>query len=259
MSRSLSRPLFLSCLGHVGALSASQRVSIVGSRELSSRCERWLEHHLSDFLRACPQAVIVSGGARGADQAAHLAAVRAGRPTIVFLPSGLNQIFPKDLERWVEPVIRAGGVFVSAYAPDDQTRNFRFEARNRLIACLGHFTFIAEASRRSGSIMTARLAHEIGRDTAALPSFPGEPAGQGCLDLLLNGTALIRDAEDLAAMMWRTSEGKSVPRTAERPTGSDGEKAVCGPHGDVGRQLTFTGSALGDNVENVINDDQAHA
>ena len=246
-----SPPLFLSCLGDIEALGAIERLAVVGSRELSTRCEQWLETHLTTLLRLRPHTVIISGGARGADQAAHLAAVRAGRPTIVFLPSGLNQIFPSELRTWVKPILRAGGLFVSVYAPDDQIRKFRFEARNRLIASLAHFTFIAEASRRSGTMMTARLSIELGRELCVLPSFPGDLVGQGNLDLLTMGAELIRDADDLSMMMSR----KSVPRTAKTETGSDSEESVDNPHSDDRRQLPFVSGTFGDDVENVVGDD----
>jgi DNA processing protein len=245
-------PLYLSCAGNLGALCAPERVAVVGSRELSTRSERWLESHLSEFLLEHPHAVIISGGARGADQAAHLAAVRAGRPTIVFLPSGLNQIFPVDLQPWLGPILDAGGLFVSAYAPDDSVRKFRFEARNRLIASLGHFTFVVEASRRSGTMMTARLSRDLGRELCVLPSFPGDPAGQGNLDLLSNGAQLICDATDLSVMMSRNS----MPGSAQTQTGSDCEEAIDHPHRDDRRQLPFVGGALSDDIENVVNDNQ---
>ncbi len=247
-------PLFLSCLGNLQALCAPERLAVVGSRELSSRAQRWLESHLSDFLLENPHAVVISGGARGADQAAHLAAIRKGRPTVVFLPSGLNRIFPADLQSWLRPILKAGGVFVSAYAPDDMVRKFRFEARNRLIASLGHFTFVVEASRRSGSMMTARLSRDLGRELCVLPSFPGEVAGQGNLDLLGDGAQLICEARDLSVMMSRNS----MPRAAQAPAGGDGEEGVDHPHGDNRRQLTFVGGTFGDDVENIVDDNQAN-
>lgn len=198
-------PLFLSCLGDAGVLRAPCRIAIVGSRELSTRTERWMDHHLPLFLGRCPSAVIVSGGARGADQVAHFAAVRARKPTIVFLPSGLGRIFPPDLRDWITSICETGGVIVSAEAPDESIRRRRFEARNRLIVAMTQATFVAEASRRSGSSMTARLAIELGREVATLPAFPGEVAAQGNLDLLVNGATLIRDADDLVTIANRIS------------------------------------------------------
>jgi len=228
-------PKFLSCLGNIEALHVHRRLAIVGSREISTRCERWLETNLATLLRKSPDVSIISGGARGVDQAAHLAAIRAQRPTVVFLPSGLGRIFPADLRDWVSPVIEAGGVFVSAYAPHEEVRRFRFEARNRLIASLSQGLFVAEASRRSGSLMTARLAVELGRSLAVLPSFPGDPVGQGTLDLMMNGAQPICDVQDLATFVYGL-----IPGAAEGPARGDSEESVSEPHRDVRRELAFS-------------------
>ncbi len=253
-------PLFLSCLGDLRVLSAPEKVAIVGSRELSSRCERWMEHELTRFLRANDNVVIISGGARGADQAAHLAAIRAQRPTVVFLPSGLNEVFPRDLASWIDPILKAGGLIISAYRAGDKIRNFRFEGRNRLIAALSQMVFVTEASRRSGSIMTARLAIELGRDLCVLPSFPGELVGQGTLDLMINGAEPIRDAEDLQMAMSRATNRTSrtcdplMPGAAQTPGRCQSEETIREPHRDVRGQLAFSRSAFGDDVENVVRD-----
>lgn len=250
-------PLFLSCVGDLSVLAAADRIAVVGSRELSLRCERWMEHELTRFLRMNSNAVIISGGARGADQAAHLAAIRAKRPTIVFLPSGLNEIFPKDLISWRDPILRSGGLIISAYAPDDKIRNFRFEGRNRLIAALSQLVFVTEAGRRSGSIMTARLAVELGRDLCVLPSFPGELVGQGTLDLMVNGAEPIRDAEDLQMAISRASS--SMPSASQTPRSSQSEQSVGQPHSDVRGQLSFSRGAFGHDVENVIRNNESNA
>ena len=242
-------PLFLSVLGNSAQLIVRDRIAIVGSRELSHRCARWMEQELARFLRIASTAVIVSGGARGADQAAHLAAVRAGRPTIVFLPSGLGEIYPPDLNDWIEPILRAGGALVSSYAPHDTIRKYRFEGRNRLIATLCQLLFVTEASKRSGSLMTARLAAEQSKDIAVLPSFPSDLVGQGTLDLLINNAIVIRDAEDLLMALMSTSRAPlvpsspkalSIPSSPKAPPSRNRKEAVGEPHRDERRQLTLT-------------------
>ena len=193
-------PLFLSCLGNVErALRDRPRLAVVGTREPTKRSLSWLEHHLGEFLRR-REAVIVSGGARGIDQRAHLVAIRAGAPTLVFLPSGLTKIYPREISSWREPILDSGGLLISPYAPTQEIRKSHFEGRNRLIAALGQVVLIAEARRRSGSLMTARLAAELGRTLAVLPSFPGEPQSAGTLDLLFNGAFPLRDSEDLLTL-----------------------------------------------------------
>lgn len=250
-------PLFLSVLGSVECLASDQRLAVVGSRELSARANEWMAAELPLVLQKCPQAVLISGGARGADQAAHLASIRSGRATVCFLPSGLGEIYPPSLNSWVKPLIETGGCFVSQFPPDETAKRHHFERRNELIVSLSHVVFVTEASRRSGSLMTARFATEQGRELAALPSFPGDAVGAGTLDLLKSHAQMICDSEDLAIYLGRVRPLRSVPRATESDTGCDGIQTVRKPHGDRGRQLALTCSSLGSDVENVVNDDHS--
>lgn len=245
-------PLFVSALGNLETLKASQRLAIVGSRNLSHRCQDWMEEHLPSFLKLCPTAVIVSGGARGADQAAHLAAIKAGRATICFSPSGLLNFYPPELKDWVAPILKAGGLMLSQFAPESDARRENFENRNRLIVTLSQGVFVVEASRRSGSAMTARLANEMGLDIAALPSFPSDAVGQASLHLLTSGAQIILEGADLSVFLGRNVP--LVPGSLQADAGGDGEETVREPHRDVRRNLTLAGSALGSDVENVVDD-----
>lgn len=201
-------PLFLSVMGSPAWRSASC-VSVVGSREPHPRSLDWMERHLSDFQK-WTQVALVSGGARGIDQKAHALAVRAGRPTVIFLPSGLAKIYPPEMADWKNEVIATGGALVSSFAPEQEIRKQHFEGRNRLIACLGKAVFVVEARSRSGSVMTARLAQELGRPVAALPSFPGESWAVGTLNLIMDGgAAMVRDAMDLMVI------SNLAPRTSQ--------------------------------------------
>lgn len=179
-------------------------LSVVGSREPSRMALEWLEAHLSEFLRRTG-AVTVSGGARGIDQKAHALSLRAGRPTVVFLPSGLARPYPDEWRQWKDEVVAAGGAIVSIHAPWQEIRRSHFEERNRLIAALGRMTFVVEARRKSGSVMTARLANEIGKDICCLPGSPLDPRCGGTLDLICASSAVpIRDACDLEAAFSRS-------------------------------------------------------
>jgi DNA processing protein len=193
-------PLFLSCL--IGAETPpwqTPSISIVGSREPLERSLAWMDQNLPQFLRLFPVPVI-SGGARGVDQKAHSISLRSGIPTVAVIPSGLARIYPGDFAAWVPAILEAGGALLSPYHPKQEIRKFHFEGRNRLIAALGKMLLVIEARRRSGSIMTARLASELGRTLAALPSFPGESRSAGSLELLFSGGMMVRDAGDLAVL-----------------------------------------------------------
>lgn len=221
-------PCFLSVIGNIPSRVSHAVFSVVGTREPSQRAVSWMQTELSAYLDRNPRAVVVSGGARGIDHTAHMAAVHARRPTVVFLPSGLMAAYPAGIEDQFQPIVDGGGAIVSRYAPTQIVRRMHFEGRNRLIAALGKSLFVVEAKRRSGSLMTARLATELGRDVAALPSFPGDLTGSGTLDLICNGATVIRDALDLEAFIAR-NDVKTIldPSSAESPDGSDREEKVC--------------------------------
>ena len=194
-----SPPLFLSVLGKI-QWSARRHLAVVGSREASCLALEWMDQHLGRVI-SDSQAVTVSGGARGIDQKAHAMSLRRGLPTIAFLPSGLGCVYPANFQSWIPEILKSGGAVISEFAPLTPMRKFHFERRNRLIAGLGDIVFVVEAARRSGSIMTARLARDGGKTVCTLPSFPGDPGSAGSLDLIFDGAFPIRDGDDLAALL----------------------------------------------------------
>lgn len=188
-------PVFLNYRGSPAWLK-HQCLSVVGSREPSQIGVSWLEEHLRTFLKTVPR-VIVSGAARGIDQAAHSVALRSGRPTIAFLPSGLDNYYPNDFKYWMPEIIETGGAVISEYLPDEAMRSRHFHRRNRLIVGLSQLLLVVEAKRRSGSRMSAGLALNFGRDVAVVPGSPLDPQYGGNLDMLYEGAFLVRDATDL--------------------------------------------------------------
>lgn len=172
------------------------KVSVVGSREPSGLSLAWVEKEIGAFLEENPVCV-VSGGARGVDQAVHRAAIERGRRTLVLLPSGVGALYPPDLANWVRPVLQNGGAFVSEYLPHFQVSRFHFAERNRLIAAVSVATLIIEARIRSGTLLTAKSAIEQGKPLWVLPSHPYDFNSRGGLELLLEGASPVRDALDL--------------------------------------------------------------
>lgn len=184
--------------------SSIRRLSIVGSREASNQVLRWMDMELSRFLNSTP-ALILSGGARGVDQKAHFLAQRNSLPTWVFFPSGLDQLYPQTWKGWSEDFLSSGGVFISEYPRGQMMRKHHFIRRNELIVALSDACFVVQAARRSGSYLTARMAQSTGVSLAALSHFPSERNALGCLDLLVDGANLIRDAEDLQVWLLSSS------------------------------------------------------
>jgi len=172
-------------------------LAVVGSREPSQQSVDWLELYLADFLRMNSQAMIVSGGARGIDQQAHRISLRAGAPTVVFLPSGYHQLYPPGLKDLVPYVLSGGGAVISEYEDQTEMRKHFFNQRNRLISALGVASLIVEAGRKSGTLLTARQSLEQGKPVWVVPGHPSDRGMQGSLDLLIDGATPLRDAEDL--------------------------------------------------------------
>ena len=176
--------------------------SVVGAREPSAASLQWMDEHLTQVLRMLPLAV-VSGGARGIDQAAHRLSLRCERPTLIFLPSGLSEIYPSDLKEWILPVCESGGALISEFHPRTPMRKWNFAIRNRLIAGMGCLTLVVEGRSQSGTWITAKCALESGRAVGCLPGSAWETSFSGNLQLLGEGAQLIKDAQDLALFLAR--------------------------------------------------------
>lgn len=185
-------------------------LSVVGSREPSAESIQWMEKELLT-LCASERPVIVSGGARGVDQKAHALALRNFLPTIIVLPSGLGHIYPSTLESWVESVVSSGGCLISEYSLNQRMHKHLFHHRNRLIAALGDGTLLVEARRRSGTLITARHAVQLGKPVWVVPGHPLDPHFLGSLDLLSEGAQLVRDAEDLKIFLRSEKKDLDFP------------------------------------------------
>lgn len=171
-------------------LDGSRRhVAIVGSRRAS--------HGGMVFARACGQAlaqhgvVVVSGLATGIDSAAHLGALDAQGTTVAVCGSGLHHTYPAHNRPLAERILRYRGTLISEYEPDVRPRKHHFPERNRIISGLSEAVLVVEASLRSGSLVTARMALEQGRDVFAVPGDIDSETHRGCHRLIREGAALI--------------------------------------------------------------------
>lgn len=198
------RPAILFYMGEPVWLT-HKLISVVGSRSPQQQSLKWMDDHLGKLLET-RKVGVVSGGARGVDQKAHQLALRAERPTIAFVPSGLRYVYPENFQEWVAPILNGGGCVVSTLLPSATMRKYYFRERNRWIAALSPFTLVIECARRSGTLLTANFARDYHRDIGVMPTFPGE-AGMGGLDLLCDcGATPVRDYVDLQSVVDRFSE-----------------------------------------------------
>lgn len=188
-------PPLLTVKGRLELLN-QQAISIVGSRSASATGIR-MTHLLATEIGRADYA-IVSGLARGIDAAAHRASLRTG--TIGVLAGGLNRPYPaENIPLFQE--IGEHGALVSEMPFDWEPRARDFPRRNRLVAGLGLGLVVVEAARQSGSLISARLAGEMGRLVFAVPGSPFEPRSAGTNFLLKEGAILVTDTTDILEAM----------------------------------------------------------
>ena len=174
------------------SLLERQAVAIVGARNASAAACR--------FARGLAQAlgdaglVVVSGLARGIDSAAHDGALETGTAGVI--AGGIDVIYPPENEERQRAVAECG-LLIAEMPPGTEPRARHFPWRNRIIAGLATGTVVIEAAPKSGSLITARLAADYGREVMAVPGSPLDPRAQGCNLLIREGATLIQTAEDV--------------------------------------------------------------
>ncbi|WP_294330733.1 DNA-processing protein DprA [uncultured Sphingomonas sp.] len=167
-------------------------VAMVGARNASAAACRFARQLAIGLVER--GAVVVSGLARGIDTAAHQGALAGG--TIGVIASGIDIVFPPE-NATLQARVGDEGLLVTEQPPGTDPLARFFPARNRIIAGLSLGTVVVEAAPRSGSLITARLAAEAGRDVMAVPGSPLDPRAQGCNLLIREGAILVQSADDI--------------------------------------------------------------
>jgi DNA processing protein len=186
-----SAPPVLIVKGDPGLLSRPS-IALVGARNASAagcRFARGLAQKLGEA-----GAVVVSGLARGIDAAAHDGALETG--TVAVVAGGIDIFYPPENEGQ-QRAIAERGLLVAEQPPGTEPHARHFPTRNRIIAGLAQGTVVVEAAPRSGSLITARLAGDYGREVMAVPGSPLDPRAQGCNQLIRDGATLVQSAEDV--------------------------------------------------------------
>jgi DNA processing protein len=187
-------------------------VAIVGTRRASPEgleVARTLGRGL-----AGARVTVVSGLALGVDSAAHAGAVEVCGPTLAVLGGGADVPYPTRKAGLYEAIIAAGGVVVSEMPPGFRAFRWNFPARNRIIAALAPATIVVEAAERSGSLITAELALDLGRDVAAVPGPVWSWRSRGTNALLRDGATLVRDARDALELVLGTEGAAAAMKRA---------------------------------------------
>jgi len=182
-------------LGVRGAFEALMRpmIAIVGSRNASGAGLKFAGQLARDLGEA--GFVIASGLARGIDQAAHRASIDSG--TVAVLAGGHDRIYPPEHEDLLAQIIETGGAAISEMPLGHVPRARDFPRRNRLISGVAIGVVVVEAALRSGSLITARIAAEQGREVFAVPGSPLDPRAAGTNDLIKQGATLTTEAADV--------------------------------------------------------------
>jgi DNA processing protein len=180
-------PIALICRGN-SKLLERRSISIVGTRNPSPYGVRVASEMAANFVDR--EWVVVSGGAYGIDTAAHKGALIAEGETIAVLASGLDILYPAGNAKLFTEIAETG-LLISEYMPGMKALPHRFLNRNRLIAALSKGTMVVEAAFRSGSLRTARDAHELNRIVMAIPGPITSPLSEGAHRLIGEGSAAI--------------------------------------------------------------------
>lgn len=197
---------------------------VVGSRKYSQYGKDVCET-LIRGLSGYPVSII-SGLALGIDSIAHRAALDAGLPTIAIPGSGLgwNVLYPASHRALARRIIEQGGTLLSEFPDDFQATPYSFPQRNRIMAGLSHATLVIEATERSGTLITARLATEYNRDVCTPPHSIFSSSSHGPHQLIRNGATPITSPEDLLEVLSIEIEEKGERSVADL---SDDERAVA--------------------------------
>ena len=225
-------PKRISLTGRTDCLSRPI-IAIVGTRGATHR-GRVLAASLSADLVRCGW-VIASGLARGIDAAAHRGALEAGGRTIGIMANGIDRTYPAEhigLRREIE----VEGCVLSEAEDDAPPLRYAFPKRNRLVAGIAHAVIVVEAPRRSGAMLTAMQAADMGREVFAVPGPVDRPESAGCHHLIRQGAALLETVADVHELL-------PPPRET-----ADGKAAVLPPAGSPARwiwdRLDLTGLRL---------------
>ncbi len=224
-------PPLIAVRGHLAVLERPT-IAVVGARNASAAGIK-LAGRLARELGEAGLAV-ASGLARGIDAAAHRGSLTTG--TIAVLAGGHNRIYPpENIE--LAGAILAQGAALSEMPLDHEPRAHDFPRRNRLISGLAVGVVVIEAARRSGTLITTRLALEQGREVFAIPGSPLDPRAEGCNSLLKQGATLVTEVEDVLAVL-RPILGQPLDRSMQEAEPAAHSPPLAEPGHDERNRVT---------------------
>ncbi len=212
------------CLYILGKLEpAMQAIAVVGSRNATGY-GRSIARRLCADLAAC-RLTVVSGMALGIDTCAHTSTLQAGGRTVAVLGSGLNRIYPAENRKLFRAIAESGAV-VSEFDLDAQPDARHFPARNRIISGMALGTLVVEATLKSGSLITARLAAEQNREVFAVPGSIQSFKSTGTHSLIKQGAKLVENARDILEELPIDCQLQAVAASSQRAALPSGAPSV---------------------------------
>lgn len=194
-------PAVLYYKGDLKNVNLQRTLAVVGSRRASSNVKDDVHKIIGELSGT--DITIVSGLASGIDTCAHIAALDSNLKTIGVIASGFDFTYPASNKQLYSRIENGNGVIFSEYFPTFEPLKFRFPQRNRIVSGLSYGTLVAEASLKSGALITANLTLEQGRELMCIPGLISNPNTQGIYKLLKNGATLVTCADDiLNALNW---------------------------------------------------------
>ncbi len=209
-------PITLYVKGDWQACFEAPCIGVVGSRRCSTYGENASEMLARDL--AANGVCVVSGLARGIDTAAHRGAMRGRGRTIAVLGTGINQVYPKENARLVDEIVASGGAVVSQFPLETPPLKENFPYRNRIISGLSYGVLLVEASERSGSLITARLATEQDRDVFAVPGNITSKNSFGTNYLIKSGAKLVQQWQDVVSELPAEISARILPPELDEKT-----------------------------------------
>ena len=209
-------PVLLYCKGRRELLNRPM-LAIVGSRNATAQGER----DASAFAKSLGEAglTIVSGLALGIDAAAHRGGMETAASTVAIIGTGADRLYPARNAALARAIAERGAV-LSEFPLGTAALANNFPRRNRLIAGLGKGTLVIEAAPNSGSLITARLAADAGREVFAVPGSIHSPMARGCHQLIRQGAKLVETAEDILEELRWNRPSPAAQRDAKLPVGA---------------------------------------
>jgi len=212
-------PITLYVKGDWQACFDAPCIGVIGSRKCSTYGENASEMLARDLAEhgVC----IVSGFARGIDTAAHRGAIRGKGKTIAVLGTGIDQIYPRENKKLVEEILDSGGAVVSQFPLETPPLKENFPYRNRIISGLSYGVLLVEASERSGSLITARLAMEQNREVLAVPGNITSRNSFGTNYLIKSGAKLVQQWQDVVNELPGEISARILPPKLDENTSEE--------------------------------------